>query len=167
VKVDAAFDSDSKTFRAVVPGTTPLGPTVLRLTSPGGDPIPPILFNVDAQPPVIKAAYDQRDANRLVFIDALHPAAPGDVLRVDVALLNGSGPAVAPSSVHISVGGVDHVATALESVLEFGLISDTVRVQFTLAAQLPDGAQQPMTVRVGTRVSSKYTLNVIPPAASK
>ena len=60
VKVDFTLDSDSKKILAVVPGATPLGPAVLRLTSPGGDPIAPILFNVDAQPPVIQAAYDQR-----------------------------------------------------------------------------------------------------------
>ena len=64
---------------------------------------------------------------------------------------------------HISVGGVDHVATALDSVLQFGLISDVTRIQFTLAAELPDGDQQPVTVRVGTRVSAPFTLNVIPP----
>ena len=48
-------------------------------------------------------------------------------------------------------------------MLQFGLISDVIRVQFTLASGLPDGALQPMTVRVGTRVSAPYTLNVVPP----
>ena len=54
--------------------------------------IAPILFNVDAQPPVIQAAYDQVDSIHLVFIDALHPAAPGDVIMLDVANLSGSAP---------------------------------------------------------------------------
>jgi hypothetical protein len=74
-----------------------------------------------------------------------------------------------PSAVHISVGGVDHVATALNSVLQFGLLSNITRIQFTLASALPasasqDAAQQPVTVRVGTRVSAPFTLYVIPPA---
>ena len=66
-----------------------------------------------------------------------HPAAPGDVLMLDAADLFGSTPPVPASSVHISVGGVDHVATSVESVLQFGLISDVTRIQFTLASALP------------------------------
>jgi hypothetical protein len=116
---------------------------------------------VDAQPPVIQAAYDQRDANTLVFDDARHPATPGDVILLDVAGLLAS----TPSAVHISVGGVDHVASALNSVLQFGFISDVTRIQFTLASALPDGTQQPLTVRVGTRVSAPFTFYVIPPPA--
>jgi uncharacterized protein (TIGR03437 family) len=161
VKVDFSLDANSN-IRAVVPGSTPLGPTVLKLVSPNGDSIAPILFNVDAQPPVIRAAYDQRDPNKVVFIDALHPAVPGDVILLDVAGLGAS----TPASVHISVGGVDHIATAMNSVLQFGLISDVTRIQFTLASVLPDGLQQPMTVRVGTRVSAPLTLYVTAPPAS-
>ena len=163
VKVDFSLDANSN-IRAVVPGSTPLGPAVLKLISPNSDAIAPILFNVDAQPPAIQAAYDQRDANKVVFIDALHPAAPGDVILLDVAGLLTS----TPSSVHISVGGVDHVATAMSSVLQFGLISDVTRIQFTLASALPDGLQQPVTVRVGTRVSAPFTIYVTapPPASS-
>ena len=158
VKVDFALDADSKIW-AAVPDSTPLGPAVLRLISPNGDSIAPILFNVDAQPPVIRAAFDQRNAV-LVYVDATHPASPGDVVMLDVANLLAS----TPSGVHINVGGVDHVATAADSVLQFGLISDITRIQFTLASALPDGTQQPVTVRVGTRVSAPMTLYVIPPA---
>jgi len=162
-KVDFTRDANSNIL-AAVPGSMPLGPAVLRLISPNGDPIAPILFNVDAPPPVIQAAYDQRDNLTLVFVDALHPAAPGDVLLLDVANLFGSAPPVPASSVHISVGGVDQVGTSLNSVLQFGLISNVTRIQFTLGSGLQDGAQQPVTVRVGTRVSAPFTLNVIPPA---
>ena len=160
-KVDFTVDSNSN-LRAVVPPGTPLGPTVLRLTPPGGPALAPILFNVDDQPPVIQAAYDQRPSGNLVFIDAAHAAAGGDVIAMDVANLYGSAPPVSPANVHISVGGVDHVATSLNSVLEFGLVSNVVRVQFTLASGLSGGATQ-TTIRVGTRVSPAYTLNVIPP----
>lgn len=139
---------------------------MLRLSSPNSDPIAPILLNVDAQPPVIQAAYDQRDADVLAFVDALHPASPGDLIVLDVAKLFGSEAPVPASNVHIIVGGVDHVAIALNSVLVFGLISDVTRVQFRLASALPDGAQQPVTVRVGTRVSAPFALNVVPPPAA-
>jgi hypothetical protein len=161
-KVDFTIDSNSN-IRAVVPGGAPLGPVVVRLISPAGDVIAPILVNVDAPPPVIQAAYDQGPSGTLVFVDALHPAARGDVIFMDVAHLYGSAPAVSPSSVHINVGGVDHVATSLTSVLQFGLVSDVVRIQFTLTSGLPDGIAPAMTLRVGTRVSPAYTLNVIPP----
>jgi len=162
VNVNFSLDSNSN-LRAVVPGTIPLGPAVVQLVSPNGNAIAPILFNVDAQPPVIQAAYDQGTSSTLVFIDALHPAAPGDVITMDVANLYGSAPPVPPSSVHISVGGVDHVATSLNAVLQFDLISNVTRLQFTLALGLPAGSAQPTTVRVGTRVSAPYTLYVIPP----
>ena len=167
VKVTFTVDANSNIL-AVLPGSTPLGPIILRLISPNGDSIAPILFNVDAQPPVIQAAYDQRSANALVYIDALHQASPGDVILVDVAGLAGSEASVSASSVHISVGGVDHVATALNPVLQFGLISDITRIQFILASALPastlqNPAQQPITVRVGTRVSAPFTLYVTPP----
>jgi len=69
---------------------------------------------------------------------------------------------VPPSSVHISVGGVDHVATALTQSPQFGSISDVVRVQFTLASGLPDGTKLPVTVRLDTRVSAAYALNLVP-----
>ncbi len=157
-------DSNSN-IDAVVPSGTPLGPVAVRLISPGGDFIPSILFNVDAQPPVIQAAYDQAQSGALVFVDPLHPATSGDVVDIDVANLYGSAPAVSPSNVHISVGGVDQVATTLTPVLQFGLASNVVRVQFTLPSGLPDGTSQAITVRVGTRVSAAYTLNVTPPAA--
>ena len=161
VKVDFSLDANSN-IRAVVPGSTPLGPAVLKLISPNSDAIAPILLNVDAQPPVIQAAYDQRDGNKVVFIDSLHPATPGDVILLDVGGLGAS----TPASVHISVGGVDHIATAMNSVLQFGLISDVTRIQFTLAFALPDGLQQPLTVRVGTRVSAPLTLYVTAPPAT-
>jgi hypothetical protein len=131
-----------------------------------------VLFNVDAQPPVLQSAYDQRDATALVFIDAQHPAALGEVIVLDIVNLSGDPNLyVPPTSVHISVGGVDHVAATLGSVLQFGLISNLTRIQFTLASALPasaaaDGLQQPMTVRVGTRVSAPFTLYVTPPPAA-
>jgi hypothetical protein len=159
VKVDFTLDNDSKTLRAVVPGPTPLGPAVLRLTPPSGDAIAPVLFNVDAQPPIIQAASGVSGTGPFVRNDTLHPAAPGDVITLDVIRLAGSASSVSASSVHISVGGVDHIASALNPVAQ----SDVIKVVFTLASGLPDGSQQPMTVRVGTRVSAPFTLNVIPP----
>jgi hypothetical protein len=171
--VDFKVDANSN-ISAVVPGSIPLGPTVLRLTSPSSDPIAPVLFNVDAQPPAIQAAYDQRSAATLAFVDAQHPATPGDVVVLDIANLAGEPNVSVPvGNVHISVNGVDHVASTLSSVLQFGLISGLTRIQFTLASALPasaaaDGLQQPITVRVGTRVSAPFMLYVTapPPAPS-
>lgn len=161
-KVDFTFDADSKTLRAAVPVSTPLGPTVLRLTSPNNNTIAPILFNVDAPPPVIQAAYDQQDADHLPYVDAAHPAVPGHVVMLDVARLFGPDQAAVPaSSIQITVGGVNHLATAYDSVLLFGLLSDLNRIQFTLASALSEGSQQPVTVRIGTRVSAPFTLHVV------
>ena len=104
------------------------------------------MFNVDAPPPVIQAASGAAGP-----IDGGHPAVPGDVITLDVTRLG----SVSPAGVHIIVGGVDHIATSLAPVIN----SDVVKVQFTLSSGFPDGTQQPMTVRVGTRVSAPFTLN--------
>ncbi|HEY2844265.1 MAG TPA: matrixin family metalloprotease [Bryobacteraceae bacterium] len=158
-RVDFTFDTGSSTLRAVVPPGTPLGPAVLRLLSPNGDPIAPVLFNVDAPPPVIQAASDASAAN-----DAQHPAAPGDVILLDVTNLAGVAASVSASSVHINVGGIDHVATSINPVILADGSSVDTQVLFTLASGWPAGTPQPMTVRVGTRVSAPFTLNVtLPP----
>jgi hypothetical protein len=160
--VSFTVDANSNIL-AAVPGSIALGPAVLQLVSPNGDSIAPVLFNVDAQPPVIQAAADT-SGTAPVPIDATHPAAPGDAITLDVTQLLGSAPSISASMVHISVGGVDHIATELDPVDQ----SKVTRVQFTLASVLPastskDPAQQSMTVRVGTRVSAPFTLYVTPP----
>jgi hypothetical protein len=154
-RVDYTFDSSTSTLRAVIPAGTPLGPNVLRLLPSTGDVIPPILFNVDAPPPVILAAAGVNGPN-----DGTHPAVPGDVLTLDVSRLAGAASSVAASTVHIVVGGVDHLATTLTPVAN----SDVTKVQFTLGSGWPDGSTQAMTVRVGTRVSAPFTLNAVAPA---
>jgi len=139
----------------VVPPGTPLGPNVVRLLSPNGDAIAPILFNVDAPPPVIQAASGANGPN-----DVAHPAVPGDVITLDVTNLAGAAVFVPASSVHVSVGGVDQIVTSLTAVAN----SNVTKVQFTLSSGFPDGTQQAMTVRVGTRVSAPFTLNAAVPA---
>jgi len=162
LRVAFTLDANSNIL-AVVPDSTPLGLTVLQLTSPNGESIAPILFNVDAQPPIIQAAADT-SGTAPVYIDPAHPAAPGDAITLDVTRLLGSAPSLSASMVHISVGGVDHIATELDPVDH----SDVTKVQFTLASVLPasttqNASQQTMTVRVGTRVSAPFTLYVTPP----
>jgi len=154
-RVDYTFDGSTSTLHAVVPPGTPLGPNVVRLLSPNGDAIAPILFNVDAPPPVIQAASGANGPN-----DAAHPAVPGDVITLDVTNLAGAAVFVPASSVHVSVGGVDQIVTSLTAVAN----SNVTKVQFTLSSGFPDGTQQAMTVRVGTRVSAPFTLNAAVPA---
>jgi hypothetical protein len=86
--VDFTVDANSNIL-AVVPGSTPLGPAVLRLISPKNDSIAPVLFNVDAPPPVIQAAVDT-SGTAPVLIDATHPAAPGDAITLAVSRLPGT-----------------------------------------------------------------------------
>jgi len=160
--VDFTVDANSNIL-AVVPRSTPLGPAVLRLISPKNDAIAPVLFNVDAQPPVIQAAVDT-SGTAPVLIDTTHPAAPGDAIALAVSRLPGSAASISAASVHINVGGVDHIATELDPVAQ----SDVIKVQFTLTSALPastsqDPTQQTMTVHVGTRVSAPFTIYVTPP----
>lgn len=151
------FVSSRGQIAALVPGGLVVGPQVVRLVSPNGDNIAPILMQVDPPPPTIVAVSNAAS----LTIDGLHQVHPGDVVSLTVAGLSDDTNAAPPAAgVHIIVGGVDHVASSVTSLP--GQLGACL-VQFVLASNVPIGPQQPVTVNLNTRVSAQYFLNISRP----
>lgn len=139
---------------ALVPNGLPIGPQVVRLFSPSGESIPPVLMQIDAPPPAIITAVSGSGA----AIDGSRPVRAGDSVSLTVWGLsdaNNLNPAAA--SVRVNVSGIDHAAMA---VIPLAGLSNLYTVQFVLASSVPAGLQQPMTVGISTRVSAPYFIAI-------
>jgi hypothetical protein len=142
---------------AAVPSGLLTGPQTLRLISPNANNIAPVLIEVDAAPPMIQAASNATG----VAINASNSANPGGAITLLVAGLadvNGAFPAAA--TVHVNVGGVDHIATSVVAGPNGACL-----VQFVLSFTVPTGPQ-PVTLSVGNRVSVPYLINISTPATA-
>jgi hypothetical protein len=137
-----------------------LGAAIVQLIPPNnGAAIPPVVMQIDLPPPVIVAA-----ANAIgVPITSSNPVHVGDTVVLSVTGLTQSSTGEGLSETQVTVGGVA-IATPL-TVLP-GPLNDSYQIQFTLGPNVPYGPQQPVTVGIGTRVSSAlppfFTINVLP-----
>jgi hypothetical protein len=149
-----SVDKDNR-IHALIPDGLPLGPAVVRLIPLAGDPIPPVLMQIDAPPPVILSAL----APDGTPLDDSHFVTAGDVITLVVARLGNDASATVPaSSVRVIVGGLQHAPTAVTSPDPDG----NSQVQFALLSGLPDGSAQPVTVQVRTRLSAPYQITLAP-----
>jgi hypothetical protein len=125
----------------------------VRLVSPAGDYIPPDAMQLDAPPPQILwiAGPDS------VALDNTRSVAGGDLVSLNVRRLSESGAAavIPPSSVHINVGGVDHLASTVTYFNDQG----SWVVQFVISRGVPYGPQ-PLRVEIGTRGSAAAVIAV-------
>jgi uncharacterized protein (TIGR03437 family) len=154
--VSTPFSVDANgQIHTVVPIGLPLGPAVVRLIPLTGDPILPILMDIDAAPPIILSATGP-DGSAL---DDKHFVTAGDAITLGVSLLgNDAVTAVPATRVRIFVGGIQQSPTSVSAPDENGVS----QIVFALPAGLPDGSQQPVTVRVRTRVSAPYQITLAP-----
>ncbi len=129
----------------IVPPGVPNGGALVSLTDSSGDPIYPVMMNVDAPPPVITNVITGTNT----AVDSNHPAHAGDLITLFVTGLADPGIAVLPSRLHINVGGVDHIATSINGR----------QVQFLLSPNVPQG-NEPLTIMLDTRVSAPATIFV-------
>jgi hypothetical protein len=137
---------------AIVPGqlffqmpNLPLGPAVLSLQDAAGDPIQPVVVSIDLPPPGIVAVSTVSNT----AINASNSMHPGDIVNVTATNLGAPGAYVAAASVHLNVGGVDHVALQDPQAAGSAYI-----VQFMLSASVPTGPQIPVYLSVGSLNSS-------------
>jgi uncharacterized protein (TIGR03437 family) len=138
---------------AQVPSSLPVGPTTVQLTSPNGDAVPSVILQIDPPAPVIQAAVNAVGTP----IDGTHPVRPGDSIVLSVAQLEDPSVTNTPS-IHIYVGGVDHVPS---NILP-GSLPGTFQIQVTLARGVPFGTQ-PVIIGVDvTRQSAPYNINILP-----
>lgn len=127
-----------------LPANLATGPAILKLNNGSIDSFP-VAIHLGLTPPVISAV----QTSSHVTVASWQAVHAGDTLNVLVSGLDPS-TVTAPARVHISVGGVDHVAGVITAPPEG---SNTYQVQFTLAESLPAGKQTPLTVSLDGRPS--------------
>ena len=138
--------------RLLVPvaSTVATGPQPLQLVSTSGLSIPPVLVQIDSQPPSIAAINAQR-------------AHAGDRISLTVSnlLITNGGDGITPTKddVEIRVAGVLQHAEIIDAIPA----SANYRVEFLLSADAPLGDAQPVTITVGTRVSVPATISIVAP----
>jgi hypothetical protein len=135
-----------------VPVSVALGPQMVELTAPDGGAAPPVLFQIDAQPPRILALVDKD----YFLPDSLHPILEGERVAILVAGLGEIGQTVVPESLEIRLNGFRLTAS---KVIEG---PDSIRwVEFVL----PEGSAsleyaQQLRIGQGTRVSPAWLVTV-------
>jgi uncharacterized protein (TIGR03437 family) len=142
--------ADGKVVFEVPAGLT-TGPAVLRV-SVGGQAQEPIVVGIDPPPPVVLAVLGISEAP----VSATRPAIPGELLRVILAGLADESAVGNPSSIQVRVDGIDHpVLRVVASPAD----ANIHEIHFTLSPHIPSG-DQPVTVRVGDRLSQPFSIPV-------
>jgi hypothetical protein len=130
-----------------VPAGLPVGPAIVRLTTPGGEAFP-IVMNIDSAAPMIsQARFDTGTA-----VETTNPARPGDLIALTVYGLGD----VQPAGVRVNVGGTDHPVISIAAGPQPG----STIVTFRFVSSLLGGNVVPVTLAVDTRVSAPYNLPV-------
>lgn len=132
-----------------VPTNMAIGLAVLRLQS-GDESSYPVLVAIDPPPPVITAVINSSAGS------SGRPARVGDLITLAVTGLAEPGANIAPGTVRITVGGVEHQPLSVRP----GPQADTHFVVFTLGQGVPAGPQVPLTVSVGDRTSLPWYLAI-------
>jgi uncharacterized protein (TIGR03437 family) len=136
------------------------GPRALQLVATSGPSFPPVLFQVDAQPPVINAVGIGSQYAAIAAQQRLHP---GDRISLTVSNLLvanvSEGFTPTKDDVEVRIAGIPQRA---DVVVETAPGTGIFRVEFTIPANAPAGDAQPIAVRVGTRVSAATTVAIDP-----
>jgi hypothetical protein len=149
----------------IPPTNVPPGAATIYLVSPGNSAvIPPVVMQIDAPPPVIVTATNSADAT----INASNPVYLGDTVTLSVTGLTQSTTGAGLSQTQVTVGSPPvAITTPLTITAPQGMQADSYQIQFTLGPNVPYGPQEPVTVGIGTRVSSAagppfFYLNIQP-----
>ncbi len=140
--------NSSSQLIAQIPGGVSVGLAVVKLTSPTGDSLQPILMQVDPPPPAITAILNASG----LPVDSAHAAQLGDSITLLVAGLTDSSTVILTSQIQVKVGGVAQAVQVLGQVN-----GGSMPVRFVLVPGTPSGPQ-PVTVGVDTRVSDPTSM---------
>ena len=143
-----------------IPNAVPLGPAPVRLISPNGDQIPPVIVQVDGPPPVIVTVANAAGTP----IDSTHPVKQGDTIVVTVSNLTDSSGNPAPlSRVQVNVAATDGTVTQETIVGELpSSLAGLRELQVALSTTTPYGPGQSVRVAVDTRESPTYPISILP-----
>jgi hypothetical protein len=126
------------------------GPQAIQLIPGNGLTVPPVLFQIDRQPPVI-ANVSSAPSLAATAQTQFHA---GDRVTLLIANLD-AGDAPVREDVEVRVAGLVQRVEVLEAQPD-----GTFKVEFLISADVPVGDAQSVTVRVGTRVSAAATIAV-------
>jgi len=132
-----------------IPTGLAIGPAVVRVQS-AGERSYPIVAAIDAPPPVITSVVNASAGG------SGRAARPGDLITLIVSGLAEGGASLAPSSVKVTVGGVEHQPLSVMTGPQAGLHV----VVFTLGKDVASAPQVPVIVTVDQRSSLPYMLAV-------
>ncbi len=134
---------------AQVPAGAQAGPVLVRLFTPAGTSLPPVVMQIDVPPPVITAASNSSG----VAIGQNSPVTGGATVSLTIyGLADQSGNLPALSAIDINIGGVNVTALAVTPAGQ-----NVSVLQFAIPAGLGSGPQN-VTIQVGTRVSAAFTI---------
>jgi hypothetical protein len=143
-----------------VPTGVPQGPAPVRLISPNGDQIPPVIVQVDGPPPVIVTVANAAG----IPIDENHPVKQGDTIIVMVSNLTDSSGNPAPlSRVQVNVVTTENTVTPEAIVGELpSSLTGLRQLQVALSSTTPYGPAQGLRVAVETRESTSKPIWILP-----
>jgi uncharacterized protein (TIGR03437 family) len=150
---------DGRLLAPIAPGIA-AGPRSVQLVPTSGPAVPPVLFQVDAAPPVITLVGAGAPGLAVAAQPRLHP---GDKLALIVSnlLIPNPGDNSTPTSDDVEVR-VGSVALHADLIVETTPGSGIYRVEFVIPASAPTGDSEPVSVRVGTRLSASITVAIDP-----
>ncbi len=138
---------------AEVPAGVQTGLAEVRLSSPTGATVQPVLLQIDDQPPGILKALAPDGAD----ISLGHAVGAGDEVTLIVGGLADPGVMLAPEGVQVRAGGVIEKLASVRAMETPGLWE----VVFVLT-NTGSGAEQSVTVGIGTRVSAPWAVAIKP-----
>jgi hypothetical protein len=136
------------------------GPRSVQLVPTSGPEVPPLIFQVDAPPPVISAVGAGAPGLAATAQVRLHAGDKVTLIVANLLIPNpGDGTTPTKDDVEVRVAGV---ALHPELIVETAPGSGVYRVEFAIPADAPTGDAQLITVRVGTRLSASTTVAIDP-----
>jgi uncharacterized protein (TIGR03437 family) len=141
----------------VVPASLKPGPAILKLNN-GTTAAFPVVVSIDPTPPAITAVLNASN----ISVDATHVPQPGDSLTLLVTGLAAGGASVDPTTVQVTVGGLNIMAAVAAPVSN----SSVYQVRFTLDPAVTTGAQIAVTVSVGSLTSLPVYIPINTPGSS-
>jgi hypothetical protein len=139
-----------------IPGDLKPGPAVMTLATAANNLVLPVVVDIDPLPPTILAAMTAPNQG----VDANHTVAAGSTVMFAVTDLGDISGISDPSVIHFSIGGEDHVATAITQASANGKPLPYVLISVVLAADVQTGSKVPVTLSWNGATSPVYYLAI-------
>jgi len=132
---------------AIVPGGLSTGAIPVQLTSPTGVTTQPIFMKIDAAPPQIGTIINAASA----VVSSTTQVYPGDTLTLNISNF---GDNITPVS-------IPNIVVTLDAVINVPVLAlSGSAIQIQIPPSTPNNASSPLTVGIGTRISSPVNLNI-------